>query len=359
MTKLDKHLNYIDSHKLMYHPERITAWLDGSNIYPLYVEIGPANRCNYRCSFCALDYTGYNGKFVDTGRLRKALCEMADCGVKSSMFAGAGEPLLHPDICDLVAYARKVGIDVSITTNGSLLTAQMSQKLLQHLAWLRISLNAGSPENYAKIHGCTGDNFEIVLQNLSDAVSLKNEYHLPLTIGVQCLILGENVAEIPDLASRLKKTGVDYFSLKPYSRHPNCINTKLEDPHPMIDKTWFADINSHSTENFEVIVRNKAINSINANSKSYPHCLGLPFFACIEADGNIYPCHTFINNIEYSYGNIIDMSFKEVWGSSRKLKVMQKLASENNDKCRLSCRLDQINLYLWQLKNPPAHVNFI
>ena len=43
---------------------------------------------------------------------------MGNGGVKSIMFAGEGEPLLHPDIADMVNYAKQCSIDSSFTTNG-------------------------------------------------------------------------------------------------------------------------------------------------------------------------------------------------------------------------------------------------
>ena len=49
----------IDSHKLIYHPDAVAGWLKGENIYPIEIEIGLTNACNHRCTFCAVDYTGY------------------------------------------------------------------------------------------------------------------------------------------------------------------------------------------------------------------------------------------------------------------------------------------------------------
>ena len=57
--------NYrVDSHKLMFHPERVTKWLSGENIYPIEIEISPSGACNHRCIFCAYDYIGYQPDFL-------------------------------------------------------------------------------------------------------------------------------------------------------------------------------------------------------------------------------------------------------------------------------------------------------
>ena len=43
-------MNYLklDSHKLMYHPKEVANWLEGKTTYPIYVEISPSGKCNFR-----------------------------------------------------------------------------------------------------------------------------------------------------------------------------------------------------------------------------------------------------------------------------------------------------------------------
>ncbi|MBU4589905.1 MAG: radical SAM protein, partial [Candidatus Omnitrophica bacterium] len=78
----------IDSHKLMYHVDRVSAWQKGRQVAPIYLEIAPSGGCNHRCIFCALDYIGYRPEFLAQKALKKALKDAARCGVKSVMYAG-------------------------------------------------------------------------------------------------------------------------------------------------------------------------------------------------------------------------------------------------------------------------------
>ena len=66
----------LDSHKLIYHPERVAKWLAGDNIYPIEVEISPSGSCNHRCVFCALDYLGYQPNFLKKDTILRAIYEM-------------------------------------------------------------------------------------------------------------------------------------------------------------------------------------------------------------------------------------------------------------------------------------------
>lgn len=80
----------MDSHKLIYHPHRVSEWLKGENIYPIELEVGLTNACNHRCIFCAVDYTGYKPTVMDGEVLKKRLREFAEKGVKSIIYAGEG-----------------------------------------------------------------------------------------------------------------------------------------------------------------------------------------------------------------------------------------------------------------------------
>ena len=88
----------IDTHKLNYHIGRVNDWIQKKVVYPIYVEITPAGACNHRCTFCAVDYIGYKTVLLETQLLMDRLAEMGRLGVKSVMFAGEGEPLLHKDL---------------------------------------------------------------------------------------------------------------------------------------------------------------------------------------------------------------------------------------------------------------------
>ena len=142
----------LDSHKLHYHFERVVEFKERGDCYPVYIEVSPVGLCNHRCVFCAYDYIEYPNRKLDTQRYLSFLDEAASLGVKSILYAGEGEPLLHPDITDFVAKTREVGIDAGMFSNGELLNAKKAESLLPHLTFLRFSFNGGDSKTYETIH---------------------------------------------------------------------------------------------------------------------------------------------------------------------------------------------------------------
>ena len=349
----------IDSHKLMYHIERVYKWDKGDDIYPVYMEISPYGGCNHRCIFCALDYLKYKPVYLDTRVLKNFLKDISAKGVKSIMFAGEGEPLLHKNISELIMYAKDRGLDIAITTNGVLLSKTLLDKVLPHLSWLRISLNAGTSKTYASIHRTGIGDFDRVIGNITQAVRLKKKKGYSCTIGAQFLLLNENYKEVSILAGLLKGIGADYLIIKPYSQHPQSYN-RLK---PRLDYEKFLNLQEglkrYTGKNFRIIFRKGTMNRL-GEKKPYMKCLGLPFWAYLTSHGDLYACSAFLGDERFSYGNISKESFEKIWNGKRRKKIMRMMEKDwDIENCREACRLDGINRYLWDIKNPPLHVNFI
>ena len=348
----------IDGHKLHYHPERVSEWMAGKTGYPVYIEISPINACNHSCTFCALDHVRSEYSSIDTRLLEERITEIAELGVKSVMYAGEGEPLLHPDIIRILSVTRSSNIDAAITTNGTGLDKIDIEELLASLSWLRISINAGNAAAYAQIHNCDTSDFDKVISNLRRTVSVRDKSGLKSTVGVQFLLLPENRESLSDLIKTVRDTGADYVIVKPYCEH--LLNTKSR--YNSIDYTDFIalddELKSLSSEDCRVIFRRKSIEKSKL-PREYDACCGLDFFSYIDSRGNLYPCQAFIGDDRYIMGNIHEARFEQIWNSKQRASVLELVASEFPSKCRRLCRLDEINKYLWKLKNPDKHINFI
>jgi GTP 3',8-cyclase len=88
-------------------------------------------------------------------------------------------------------------------------------------------------------------------------------------------------------------------------------------------------------------------------------CHGLPFFTLIDAKGNVLPCGLFYDQNEFTYGNLHENSFSEIWKGNKRKEVIKRIKEKGIETCRKGCRLDVINRYLDRLKFPELHDNFI
>lgn len=330
----------INSQKLSLHPDRVAAWEKGEQIYPLYVEISPSGACNHRCIFCALDFMEYKSCFLETEKLKETIADMVKLGVKSIMFGGEGEPLLHKDLPEIIFHAKHCGIDVALTTNGVMLEPEIIGKLLFNLSWVKFSIDAGTPNTYAKIHRTKEEDFYKVMNNLFRMVILRNKLGVNCTIGAQAIILQENVEELEILIREVKKLGVDYIVLKRYSQH-NLSKNKICSPCGM---TLGDFVYWYSNEKFSVILRDKM------ESYNYSKCRALPFWSYISSIGDVWACSSFIGDPKFFLGNIYKNDLRHIWDD--------KIMEVNVDKCRLNCRMNKCNEYLQELLTS-SHKNFI
>lgn len=349
----------IDSHKLMYHVPRVYQWLQGENIYPIYIEIGLYGGCNHRCIFCAVDFLNYKPIILEWRFLRKFLVEAVRKGVKSILYSGEGEPFLHKDAEEIIIFTKKLGIDVALATNGVFFDKEKAKKTLGCLTWIKFSLDADNKKTYARIHGTKEDDLDRVITNIKDAVKIRNKNKYNCAIGGQFLLMPYNYKEVIGLAGLLRKIGVDYLVVKPYSPHPSSkkkldLNFRYENFFYLEEK-----LNKYSNEDFQVIFRHRSMEKL-TKEKPYKYCLGLPFATQITVEGDIYPCNVFLGKKEFIFGNIRQESFKNIWEGQRRKKIAKIIYNKWDVRnCRNACRLDEINNYLWELKNPSGHVNFI
>lgn len=113
---------------------------------PLTIYVEPTNRCNLSCDFCPQsleDYEDRTGKRQDMPLeiWAKVMDEIRVMGIRSLKLYFFGEPLLHPDIREMVRIAKTACERVELTTNGMALSQRIARSLLASgLDYLRVSV---------------------------------------------------------------------------------------------------------------------------------------------------------------------------------------------------------------------------
>lgn len=130
---------------------------------PFTIRISPCRICDLRCEFCHQSLEKYHtysrrigtDGFLDLGFYRQLVDDIKNTfgKVKKIVFVGRGEPILHPDIARIVAYAaeKQAADEIEILTNAISLSHELSNQLLDSgLTTLRISVNGLNSEDYLK-----------------------------------------------------------------------------------------------------------------------------------------------------------------------------------------------------------------
>jgi len=144
--------------------------------------------CNSRCKKCPVglcnrgkigqDKTGEfdpkKRRFFPFKLFPKIADEMAKYPWSILRFHGRGEPLLHPNYTEMIAYAKKVGVGtVTSFTNGILLNEKITKAILDAgIDLLELSIDAYSEDLYREFRGT--DYFHQVVQNAENFIKARN-----------------------------------------------------------------------------------------------------------------------------------------------------------------------------------------
>jgi MoaA/NifB/PqqE/SkfB family radical SAM enzyme len=119
-----------------------------STRHPIMAHIIPIRRCNLSCTYCN-EYDDFS-KPVPTDVMVGRINRLADLGTSILTISG-GEPLLHPELDEIIAAMRRRGVMAGMITNGYLLTAERVKRLNRAgLDHLQISIDNVKPDDVSK-----------------------------------------------------------------------------------------------------------------------------------------------------------------------------------------------------------------
>ena len=119
-----------------------------STQHPFLVHIIPIRRCNLDCGYCN-EYDDFS-KPVPLEEMKNRLDFLAEMGTSIITISG-GEPLLHPELEEVIRHIRKRGMIAGMITNGFLLSKERIQKLNEAgLEHLQISIDNVTPDEVSK-----------------------------------------------------------------------------------------------------------------------------------------------------------------------------------------------------------------
>jgi len=377
---------FFHSSKILRHVDKVSA-LDAERpeeVGPITVELHPSNVCNHHCPGCTFSIPkrakehGEQGQFwkakFDMDLFSKLLEDMVKLKVRGVILSGGGEPLLHPQLAQIIRGIHAAGIEVGLVTNGSLLykdTAEMAEVIeavVECCAWCRVSVDAGSQEGYEKMHGqVAAVNFEKLIAGIVRLGIAKEHVGSNTTLGVSYLMTPGNYLEIITSVLQFREIeGLDYFQVKPLEIPP--VERGMSIDSIYWDRRIFDTLvmlGAYERDGFAIYTpgyKFVAVLLSETDGLPFSKCWCHPFCPTICADGTVLVCchmmdYVFSRSGIGVYGKLSkERRFVDLWVNEDRHATGQAVVVRM---CPSNCKLAEANKTLEQMYNDSPHSNFL
>lgn len=317
--------------------------------------VAVTHRCNLRCNMCYFHSELDNSKELSLEVFKKIIDELRKS--RPCVILSGGEPLMHPQILDMVRYAKNSGLPVQVFSNGTLLSPGIIDSLIQAgLDYMDItllgddkthSLIAGSKDAYPKLirnleyfsshRGKTKVvlNFTVTpegLEGLRHAVELTKRYLLD---GLR--VQHYNFLTQEELSAQKKVTyrvfdqevkihaAVDEKSFTGIAERLISLKEELSRTNRDINVQWAPDLSDSEIRNWYSLGRFEVKRK----------CLFPWRGILVDASGLVYPCSKI-------YLELGDCNFQDIfaaWNGARMLKLREYLKVNLFPACSRCCKL--------------------
>ncbi|WP_406676121.1 putative heme d1 biosynthesis radical SAM protein NirJ2 [Moorella sp. ACPs] len=172
------------------------------------------NQCNLYCDHCYRDAGAKAEDELSTAEAKNLIDEAVKAGFRIMIFSG-GEPLLRPDLLELIAYAAARGLRPVLGSNGTLLTPDLARELKKAGAQaIGISLDSCAPDRHDRLRQKAGAWHEALA-----GMAACREAGLPFQVHTTVFDWNQDELEkLTDLAVDLGARGHHFFFLVPTGR---------------------------------------------------------------------------------------------------------------------------------------------
>ncbi|MEW5772134.1 MAG: radical SAM/SPASM domain-containing protein [Thermodesulfobacteriota bacterium] len=202
--------------------------------FPLNIDIEVSSVCQLKCTHCFRQYMdiGENG-FMPLDLYRSIVEECGRHGLFTLKFSMRGEPLLHPDIVEMVRLAKAAGIrEVWINTNGGAITEKLARGIIgAGVDWVTMSFD-GLGEHYEAVR--IPLKYEESLEKLKTLRRVRDELGANTLLNVQAI--WSSIKHDPQAYIRLMKGIVDRVAYNPDMHFDH--NTSVPDPGFVCPRLW-------------------------------------------------------------------------------------------------------------------------
>jgi MoaA/NifB/PqqE/SkfB family radical SAM enzyme len=348
--------------KAAWHLDSIREMRRGYQIVPKQVHFIISDLCNHDCHFCSYRmssgisseqfWEGDNhnpNRMIPKAKCFEILDDLADLGVKAVQFTGGGEPTVHPDHLAIFSHAQKLGLQTSLVTNGCLLRDGW-REVLPKMAWIRVSIDAGTAETYARVRGVKKSMFQRALGNLQEIVGACPE----ALVGAGYVVTRENHDELIQGCKKIRDTGAPYVRLAAmfstdgagyYDEIYETIKRRIEVARKVVQ-----------SDDFKVVdLFGDRISDLEQGAPDYSFCGYQQFCTYIGGNMKVYRCCSTAYTRLGEVGDLSGQRFAEWFHSQQKRR---KYADFDAKACQV-CQFNDKNQTINYMRERPLHVDFV
>jgi radical SAM protein with 4Fe4S-binding SPASM domain len=278
---------------------------------PVSYFIDPINVCNLHCPLCP---TGRGILARPRGRmglveLTQIVGQIAPYAYRVELY-NWGEPLLHPDIFQMIAYVRERRISTGLSSNLNHLDPAMARQLVESgLSQLVVSIDGATQDSYAVYR--RGGKLEKVLENLQLLVDTRRSLKRSTPFIIARMLVGKhNEHEVEAVRTMVYGTGVDGFTT-------GRLFVDTQDLEQI--EQWIPDDPAYS-----------AYGSQGSNLSNTWDCHDLWESMVINWDGGVAPC-CWLHDPQYDFGNASDQALRDIWNSPAYVSARRVMGKRERD----------------------------
>jgi mycofactocin radical SAM maturase len=277
--------------------------------------------CNLACIHCLSDSGRRKPGELTTDQCLQVIDDMARHKV-FQFNIGGGEPFMRPDFLDLMDHAHEKGMVTCISTNGTLIDADIARRLNHNLVYIQVSLDGATAQSNDAIRG--KGSFDKVIKALE---YLKQEN---VEVSINTVLTRRSISELDKLtdlaASFGAKLRVSRF--RPSGRGKKSWSELNVSHGQMLEFShWLGEHLKVSTGDSFFSVSTEERRSLGLNM-----CGACKLTCCLSPQGDVYPC-AFLQEDEFFAGRLPEESFIDIWKNASVFQSFRQLEIKSCESC--------------------------
>lgn len=190
--------------------------------FPEALQIEVTSKCNFNCQMCIRRV--WNAKPLDMDMaLYRKIAKTSFPELKRIVLYGFGEPFIHPRILEMLRIARRSLPDgeIIISTNGSLITTEIADKIVKEACVDSISFSVDAV-NQAQLSVLReGSDLRLIINNIDRLSKSRDKAAREFRLGLETVIMEDNLLGLPELVKFAAEKEIDYIIVShvmPYTK---------------------------------------------------------------------------------------------------------------------------------------------